>query len=80
MATYRVTFMKTIADDTGHEHRIAQRSYTVEAPDEATAREAAAAAYARAEGADWRLRADDVEVTAEPDPPASGSGAASEGG
>lgn len=66
MATYRVTFMKTVSDDTGHEHRIAQRAYTVEAPDEEAAREAAAKAYVQAEGTDWRLRADELDVTREP--------------
>lgn len=62
MPRYRVIFYKTVSDDTGHEHRAAQREFTVLADTEAAAREEAERLYALAEGCDWRLRADGVDA------------------
>ncbi|WP_188913394.1 hypothetical protein [Salinarimonas ramus] len=62
MPRYRVTFYKTVSDDTGHEHRAAQKELTVLADDETEALAEAERLYALAEGCDWRLRADAVEA------------------
>ncbi|WP_372426910.1 hypothetical protein [Salinarimonas chemoclinalis] len=60
MPRWRVTFYKTISDDTGHEHRAVQKEITVLADDRDAAVEEAARLYVLAEGCDWRLRADAV--------------------
>lgn len=62
MPRFRVIFYKTVSDDTGHEHRSAQKEFTVLADDEAAARAEAERLYALAEGCDWRLRADAMEA------------------
>ena len=62
MPRWRVIFYKTVSDDTGHEHRAAQKEFTVLAEDEAAARVEAERLYRLAEGCDWRLRADGVEA------------------
>lgn len=62
MPRFHVTFYKTVSDDTGHEHRSAQKEFTVLADDEAAALAEAERLYALSEGCDWRLRADAVEA------------------
>ncbi|KQS81829.1 MULTISPECIES: hypothetical protein [Methylobacterium] len=67
MRLYRVTFYKTVADDTGHEHRVRQRAILVRAPSEVSAVwQAKALLCAGARVVDWRLRADSCEVAALP--------------
>ncbi|WCS26039.1 hypothetical protein LOK46_04155 [Methylobacterium sp. NMS14P] len=67
MRLYRVTFYKTVADDTGHEHRVRQRAILVRAPSEVSAVwQAKALLCAGAQVVDWRLRADSCEVAALP--------------
>ncbi|MGP9822084.1 hypothetical protein ACTZWW_18850 [Salinarimonas sp. NSM] len=62
MPRWRVTFYKTISDDTGHDHRTVQKELTVDADDGEAAVAEAERLYALAEGCDWRLRADAVSA------------------
>ncbi|MEE7504182.1 hypothetical protein ACLBXO_27290 [Methylobacterium sp. C33D] len=67
MRLYRVTFYKTVADDTGHEHRVRQHAVLVRAPSDVSAIwQAKALLCADARVVDWRLRADSCEVKALP--------------
>lgn len=62
MPRYRVIFYKTISDDTGHDHRTAQKELVVLADDAESARAEAERLYGVSEGCDWRLRADEIDV------------------
>ena len=63
MRTFLVTFLRTVPDDTGHDHRILQRRAIVAARSEVSAAYEAKAMFREAAGVpDWRLRADTCEV------------------
>jgi hypothetical protein len=63
MQRYRVKFFKNIADATGHEHKMCQREFDIEAESEAAAVEEAKALFSTAEhSGEWSLRADTIEV------------------
>ncbi|KAA0123968.1 hypothetical protein CIW48_10860 [Methylobacterium sp. P1-11] len=67
MRFYRVTFYRTVADDSGHDHRIREWAILVGAPSDVSAVwQAKALLCAGARVADWRLRADSCEVAALP--------------
>lgn len=63
MRQYLVTFHKTVPDDRGYDHRVAQRRVAVSANSEVAATYAAKAIFCQRSGiVDWRLRADSCEV------------------
>lgn len=63
MRQYLVTFHKIVPDDSGHDHRVAQRRVAVSARSEIAAAYAAKAIFCQRSGIiDWRLRADSCEV------------------
>jgi hypothetical protein len=65
MPLYRIRFMKTLADDTGHERQVCQRAVQVEADSGEGALNPAQALFCELEGiAHWSYRADvcDLEV------------------
>jgi hypothetical protein len=65
MQRFRVKFLKKIADATGHEHKMCQREFDVEAESETAAIEQAKSLFSSAEhSSDWSLRADAIEVEA----------------
>ncbi len=65
MRTYSVTFYTTVADETGHEHRVVQGTVRVRAYSDVSAEwQAKALLCERARIIDWRLRADGCETTA----------------
>ena len=63
MQRYRVKFFKKVADATGHEHKMCQREFDIEAESEAAAVEEGKALFSTAEhSSEWSLRADSIEV------------------
>jgi hypothetical protein len=65
MQRFRVKFVKNIADATGHEHKMCQREFDIDADTEAAAIEQAKELFSTAEhSGDWSLRADTIEVEA----------------
>ena len=63
MQRFRVKFFKKVADATGHEHKMCQREFDVEAQSEGDAIDEAKSLFSTAEdGGDWNLRADVIEV------------------
>jgi hypothetical protein len=63
MQRFRVKFLKNISDATGHEHKMCQREFDVDAESEAAAVEQAKALFSPAEqSGEWSLRADAIEV------------------
>jgi hypothetical protein len=63
MPHFRVKFLKNIPDATGHEHKMCQREFDIEADTEAAAVEEAKAMFSTAEhSGEWSLRADSIEV------------------
>lgn len=65
MARFCVKFLKKISDATGHEHKMCQREFEVDAESEADAIEQAKALFSTAEDSgEWSLRADVIEVEA----------------
>ena len=63
MQRFRVKFFKKIADATGHEHKMCQREFDVDAASEGEAMEKAKSLFSSAEHSeDWSLRADVIEV------------------
>jgi hypothetical protein len=65
MKRYRVRFLKVIPDATGHEHRMCQQEFEIEAESEEAAIEEAKALFSVGEqSADWTLRADKIEAEA----------------
>jgi hypothetical protein len=62
MPSYDVRFIKTVCDDTGHEHRACQSAFTVEAPSLTEAVRRAEADFCRQKHVhDWTIFADAVE-------------------
>lgn len=65
MQRFRVKFLKKVHDATGHEHKICQREFEVDAESEAAAIEKAKTLFSSAEhSGEWSLRADAIEVEA----------------
>jgi hypothetical protein len=65
MPSFDVRFIKTVCDDTGHEHRACQAAFTVEAPSLAEAVRRAEADFCRQKHVhDWTIFADAVEFRA----------------
>lgn len=65
MALFEVRFIKTVCDDTGHEHRACQAAFTVEAPSLRDAVGRAEADFCRQRHVhDWTIFADAVEFRA----------------
>jgi hypothetical protein len=63
MALYRIRFMKLISDATGHEHRMCQSEFEVEAESQDAAIEEAKGRFSSGEqSGDWSLRADTIEA------------------
>lgn len=63
MALYRVRFIKTVSDATGHEHRMCQREFDIEAETREDAIEEAKDRFSSAEqSSHWSLRADTIEA------------------
>ncbi|MDP4003351.1 hypothetical protein [Methylobacterium sp. NEAU K] len=63
MRNFLVTFLKIVADDSGHDHRVPQLQAVVSACSEDAAADAAKALFCEAAGiVDWRLRADTWDV------------------
>ncbi len=62
MPVFAVRFIKTVCDDTGHEHRACQAAFTVEAASLAEAVQRAEADFCRQKHVhDWTIFADAVE-------------------
>jgi hypothetical protein len=65
MPSFDVRFIKTVCDDTGHEHRACQAAFTVEAPSLTEAMRRAEADFCRQKHVrDWTIFADAVEFRA----------------
>jgi len=65
MQRFRVKFLKKVPDATGHEHKMCQREFEVDAENEADAIQKAKTLFSSAEhSGDWSLRADAIEVEA----------------
>jgi len=65
MASFDVRFIKTVCDDTGHEHRACQAAFTVQAPSLTKAVQRAEADFCRQRHVhDWTIFADAVEFRA----------------
>ena len=66
MPRFRVRFLKTVANDTGHESKICQREMEIEANDMEQAMARARERFCVLEGvSDWTLHAEAIEI--EPD-------------
>jgi hypothetical protein len=62
MPSFDVRFIKTVCDDTGHEHRACQAAFTVDAPSLTEAVRRAEADFCRQKHIhDWTIFADAVE-------------------
>ena len=62
MPSFDVRFIKTVCDDTGHEHRACQAAFTVEAPSLTEAVRVPEADFCRQKHVhDWTIFADAVE-------------------
>ena len=62
MPSFDVRFIKTVCDDSGHEHRACQAAFTIEAPSLTAAVRRAEADFCRQRGVhDWRSFADSME-------------------
>lgn len=67
MPRYRVDFLKQVTDDCGHDHNVSQRTIRLEAPNEVEAVERSIEEFCRRGViSDWSMRADRIEVSAEP--------------
>jgi hypothetical protein len=65
MLSFDVRFIKTVCDDTGHEHRACQAAFSVEAPSLMEAIRQAEATFCRQKRVhDWTIFADAVELNA----------------
>jgi hypothetical protein len=63
MFSFDVRFIKTVCDDTGHEHRACQAAFNVKAPTLAEAVRQAEADFCRQKHIrDWTIFADAVEL------------------
>jgi hypothetical protein len=63
MLSFDVRFIKTVCDDTGHEHRACQAAFNVEAPSLTEAIRQAEAKFCRQKHVhDWTIFADAVEL------------------
>jgi hypothetical protein len=63
MLTFDVRFIKTVCDDTGHEHRACQAVFNVQAPSLMEAVRQAEADFCRQKHVhDWTIFADAVEL------------------
>lgn len=63
MPAFRVTFLKTLSDSTGHDHQICQRRLELDATDRASALAEAQAIFCRLEKVScWSNHADALKV------------------
>lgn len=63
MLSFDVRFIKTVCDDTGHEHRACQAAFSVQAPSLTEAIKHAEADFCRQKHIhDWTIFADAVEL------------------
>jgi hypothetical protein len=63
MFSFDVRFIKTVCDDTGHEHRACQAEFNVKAPSLAEAVHQAEVSFCRQKHVhDWTIFADAVEL------------------
>ncbi|WP_245312965.1 hypothetical protein [Bradyrhizobium macuxiense] len=74
MPSFNVRFIKTVCDDSGHEHRACQAAFKVDANSLTTAAQLAEADFCRQKGVrDWTIFADSMELRMPPAlPPAWG--------
>ena len=62
MPSFDVRFIRTVCDDTGHEHRTCQAAFTLDAASLAEAAQRAEADFSSQKGVhDWTIFADAVE-------------------
>uniref|UniRef100_A0A973ZZY7 Uncharacterized protein n=2 Tax=Nitrobacteraceae TaxID=41294 RepID=A0A973ZZY7_9BRAD len=63
MPSFDVRFIKTVCDDTGHEHRACQAAFKVDAASLSVAAQLAEADFCRQKGIrDWTIFADSMEL------------------
>ncbi|WP_407114348.1 hypothetical protein [Bradyrhizobium sp. LMG 9283] len=74
MPSFNVRFIKTVCDDTGHEHRACQASFKVDAASLSAAAQQAETDFCKQKGVhDWTVFADAMELrTPPPLPPGWG--------
>ena len=76
MLSFDVRFLKTVCDDTGHEHQACQAAFTIEAASLTEAVKRAEADFCRLKHVhDWTIFADAVEFRA----PTTAAGCAGQG-
>ena len=75
MPSFDVRFIKTVCDDTGHEHRACQAAFKVDAASLSTAAQLAEADFCRQKGVrDWTIFADSMELRTPPALPSAWGG------
>ncbi|WP_244626640.1 hypothetical protein [Bradyrhizobium ivorense] len=75
MTSFDVRFIKTVCDDTGHEHRACQAAFKVDAASLSAAAQLAEADFCRQKGIrDWTIFADSMELRTPPAPPSAWGG------
>ena len=71
MPSFEVRFIKTVCDDSGHEHRACQAAFCVDAPSLTEATRQAETDFCRQRQVrDWTIFADAMELRSQPTPPA----------
>ncbi|MGN8544500.1 hypothetical protein [Bradyrhizobium sp. C9] len=67
MPSFNVRFIKTVCDDTGHEHRACQAAFKVDAASLSAAAQQAESDFCKQKGVrDWTIFADAMELRAPP--------------
>ncbi len=75
MPSFDVRFIKTVCDDTGHEHRACQAAFKVDAASLTAAAQQAEADFCRQKGVrDWTIFADAMELRTPPALPSAWGG------
>jgi hypothetical protein len=75
MTSFDVRFIKTVCDDTGHEHRACQAAFRVDAVSLSAAAQLAEADFCRQKGVrDWTIFADSMELRTPPALPSAWGG------
>ncbi|MDA9391462.1 hypothetical protein CO683_39300 [Bradyrhizobium ottawaense] len=75
MPSFNVRFIKTVRDDTGHEHRACQAAFKVDAASLSAAAEQAETDFCKQKSVrDWTVFADVIELRAPPALPSAWGG------
>jgi hypothetical protein len=75
MPSFDVRFIKTVCDDTGHEHRACQALFKVDATSLTSAAQQAEANFCQQKGVhDWTIFADAMELRVPPARPSASGG------